>query len=56
MCVSAAYEGLPNREGPKLGQIGGGRSAGVPLGRGVTPGGVARSALGDRSERSGQWK
>ena len=49
-----ADEGLPNREGPKPGQIGGGRSAGVPLGRGVTPGGVKGSALADRSEGSGQ--
>ena len=29
-------EGSPNREGPKLGQVGGGPSAGVPLGRGAT--------------------
>ena len=30
--VTLTHEGLPNREGPKLGQIGDGRSAGVPLG------------------------
>ena len=45
---------LPNRDGPKPGQIGGGRSADVPLGRGVTPGGVRGSVLADRSEGSGQ--
>ena len=46
--------GLPNREGPKPGEIGGGRSVGTFFGLGVTAAGVTRSGLADRSERSGQ--
>ena len=47
-------EGLPNRVGPKPGEIGGGRSGGTSIGRGVTPAGVTPSGLVDRSYGS-QW-
>ena len=51
---ASTLEGLPNREGSKPGEIGGGCSGGTFFGRGVTAAGVTGSGLADRSEGSGQ--
>ena len=51
---SKGYEGLSNREGPKLEKIGGGRSGGTLFGGGVTAAEVTWSGLADRSVGSGQ--
>ena len=47
-------EGLPNREGAKPGEIGGGRSGGTRAYAGWGYAGVTSSGLADRSEGSGQ--
>ena len=49
-----SFEGLPNREGPKPKEIGGGCSGGTFLGREVMAAGVTGSGLVNRSERSGR--
>ena len=50
------HEGLPKREGPKLGETGGGRSGGPRGNAGWGNAGVTPPGLADRGEGSGQEK